>query len=417
MLGNLITDKSSMKFDFFMHTIQIIKENGGSISRPDFEIQMANFIGRDLQNEAGLTNRTSYNKSKFPRYFGFVESICNENGNERLCLTSRGVALGETLVCHEMKDHSIRYDLQNRRLFSTLIFYSLMFDSFGKNNCGVEQSRTDVEPPKVVFNVLKNLGHATAKEIFYVLYGLNGHPKKHKQPIHDSFENALEKVLENRTNHFDGWASSWEIKNLLNDCKIINIFAENGFGFISSYRNEDTGETEYCLSRDLCEKYVGYIEQLSPFYNSLFYVLPSRSQERERARNMIKMAIYGRYYNERNVFYINLNEVHSSIIENENFVDAVKAAYANPTKSIYLEFNSADRNRIISSFAEYDTLLERIDDFRDDFHCWSTMPIQNDRLYREIMSVAAKSQNGISIRRALGNGCVRLPSNFNIIGV
>ena len=420
MLGNLITDKSSMKFDFFMHTIQIIKENGGSISRPDFEIKMSNFIGRNLQNGKGSINRTSYNKSKFPRYFGFVESVHDENGIESLCLTNRGVKLSETLVKTVSIDNSVSYSLQDRRLFTTLIFYSLIFDSFGKNNCGVEQSRTDVEPPKVLFKTLYSIGHATAKEIFYILYGLNGHPKNGKLPIHDSFENALNKVLENRINHFsyNGWASSWKIKNLLNDCKIINIFAENGFGFISSSHNEDTGEIEYSLSKDLSKEYMEYIERLSPFYNSLFYVQPSKSdQERKYAQEWIKTAIYGKYSSDRNVFHIDMNDIHNSILENQTFVKAIKAAFTNPRLSIYLEFNSSNYDDIISTFAGCDSLLERINDYRNIFHGWSQKSFRNEFLYREIKAVAAKSQNGININQALEKGCVRLPSNFNIIGV
>lgn len=35
----------------------------------------------------------------------------------------------------------------NRNKFIDLIFESIIFDSFGKNNCGVEKSNADIEAP------------------------------------------------------------------------------------------------------------------------------------------------------------------------------------------------------------------------------------------------------------------------------
>lgn len=74
MIGNLTIDKASMNISYFLNTIRIISLNGGRISRRDFVNQMAEFIGVSAQKN-GKENRTPYNKSKLPRYFGFVDRI------------------------------------------------------------------------------------------------------------------------------------------------------------------------------------------------------------------------------------------------------------------------------------------------------------------------------------------------------
>ena len=71
--------------------------------------------------------------------------------------------------CQDTEPNKKYYILSaHREDFIDLIFESVIFDSFGKNNSGAEQSNTDVEPPKVIFKTLLELGKATAEEISYV---------------------------------------------------------------------------------------------------------------------------------------------------------------------------------------------------------------------------------------------------------
>ena len=416
MLGNITIDKSSMVLNYFLYTIQLIKENGGKIERTKFEQKMARFVGVPVYNDDGTTNRTPYNKSKFPRYFGFVESV-NENGHEFLCLTGRGEELCTIIGKKNLRDGSTEYILSNRNYFVTLIFYSLWFDSFGKNNCGAEQSFTDIEPPKVVFSVLLALGKASAQEIYYVLYGLNGYPKKNCKPIHQNFEEAIDRVRENRQRRFDykRWIDSWELKNLVSDCKIINIFTEKGFGLLSSGANKD-GEIEYSLSKDLKQEHLDLVAKFDSYYKPLFYVQESDADETV-VQKWLKVSIYGKFSSYQNVFHINIKDFSGSILDNKVFAKALKAAFANPKMSVYLEFNTRNYQDILKCFTGCENLIDRIDNIQDSLNGWSVNGVNNRILYNEIMSVSKKPHNGQKVNRILHLNMIRLPSNFNIVGV
>lgn len=80
MIGKLTIDKASMNLSYFLYTIKIISDNNGRISRKEFGKQMGTFIGIPSV-KGGKENRTPYNKSKLPRYFGFVD-IEHGDGNE-----------------------------------------------------------------------------------------------------------------------------------------------------------------------------------------------------------------------------------------------------------------------------------------------------------------------------------------------
>ena len=91
MIGKLTIDKASMNISYFLYTVRIIDENNGRISRKDFGKQMGDFIGVPSM-KGGKENRTPYNKSKLPRYFGFVDIETDEETNY-LALTHRGKVL------------------------------------------------------------------------------------------------------------------------------------------------------------------------------------------------------------------------------------------------------------------------------------------------------------------------------------
>ena len=173
MIGNLTIDKASMNISYFLKTIRIIADNNGRVSRGDFVRQMADFIGAPA-SIGGKENRTPYNKSKLPRYFGFVD-IEKTATQSFLILTNRGNRLANYILENAEAPADQRYTInpENREDFINIIFESVIFGSFGKNNCGAEQSNTDVEPPKIVFKTLLELGRATAEEICYVMFALN----------------------------------------------------------------------------------------------------------------------------------------------------------------------------------------------------------------------------------------------------
>lgn len=86
MIGKLTIDKASMNLSYFLYTLKIINDNNGRVSRKNFGRLMGEFIGVP-SIKGGKENRTPYNKSKLPRYFGFVDIEYGENNES--CKISR----------------------------------------------------------------------------------------------------------------------------------------------------------------------------------------------------------------------------------------------------------------------------------------------------------------------------------------
>ena len=90
MRGKLTFDKLASNMSIFFKAIDIVaKKPGGLISRKEFVNIIAQFI--DSQSTDGGKERTSYNKSNFPRYFGFLDLVSIDNDNY-LKITKRGDA-------------------------------------------------------------------------------------------------------------------------------------------------------------------------------------------------------------------------------------------------------------------------------------------------------------------------------------
>ena len=148
MIGNLTVDKASLNLSYFLKSIKIISDSNNKILRPDFVEKMAEFMGT-YAYKYGKENRTPYNKLKQVQYFGFSDIVKDETG-KWLCLTRRGKILS-TLISEDYQedDPEKRYYLksENLALVRKLFIYDLLYNSYGRYNCGAELSNTDTEPP------------------------------------------------------------------------------------------------------------------------------------------------------------------------------------------------------------------------------------------------------------------------------
>jgi hypothetical protein len=131
----------------------------------------------------------------------------------------------------------------------------------------------------------------------------------------------------------------------------------------------------------------------------------------------LKVSIYGKFSSYQNVFHINIKDFSGSILDNKVFAKALKAAFANPKMSVYLEFNTRNYQDILKCFTGCENLIDRIDNIQDSLNGWSVNGVNNRILYNEIMSVSKKPHNGQKVNQILHLNMIRLPSNFNIVGV
>lgn len=412
MIGKLTIDKSSMNMSYFLYTVLIISKHNGMVSRKTFVEEMASFVGVPAVKD-GKENRTAYNKSKMVRYFGFADVVIGSSNEQYLVLTNRG-----KILIDYIKDNGEKIDSENRysilpecrSKFVDLIFESVIFDSFGKNNSGAEQSNTDVEPPKVVFKTLLELGKATADEICHVLYGLN-------RGVYKSFDEAIEAVKKNRARDYTALNEEWGITNIVGDCKIIDIFTDSSIQLIAEEKNEESGKKYYSLSTTLGEAHRKQIQQISAVYQPL-RMLTYSNKNIEELSEWIDSAVLGRVSDKGQVIRFDWAPITSTQFCTPTgvpfvpgvFERAVLTAYNNERKNIYIVLNNILEDDFFSAISRYAALLKSVNEFTSNEHGWSETEIEDQNFYHFLIS---NSQNA---KRALSRNKVRLPSNLHIVG-
>lgn len=415
MIGKLTIDKASMNLSYFLYTLKIIAENEGKVSRKEFGKQMGDFIGVPSV-KGGKENRTPYNKSKLPRYFGFVDIEYGKNNESFLVLTHRGRVLIDYIVDKgDDIEASQRYGINpnNRTDFIDLIFESVIFDSFGKNNCGAEQSNTDVEPPKVVFKTILELESATAEEICYVMFGLNRGEFK-------SFDEAIEAVKHNRQigkHNYKQITDDWEITNIVNDCKIINIFTDENIRLLTSQRDDDSGKLYYSLSNNLDESHKNQIRTISATYRPVrLYAYTNGNIN--TVHQWVDDVVLGRVSDNSLVFRYNAlseNKFCFDYSKEEKFVPgilekALLKAFQEEKKNVYIVVDGIAESLLTHKLGDIWPLLKSKDDFLDDDHGWSLHPVKNKRLYDYLTLYSVNAKNNLE------REMVKFPSNLHIVG-
>lgn len=404
MIGNLIIDKSSMNISYFLATVCIINRNGGKMTRQEFVKQMAGFMNVSPFDNNGREVRTPYNKSILPRYFGFVDRT-EENGTEFLVLTHRGRKLVEMVGEDPGADAENRYSINSkyREEFIDLIFDSVIFDSFGKNNCGAIKSNTDVEPPKVVFKTIQELGGATIEEICYVMYGLN-------RGVFSSFAKAIDAVLKDRSsfqNDYSGILDGWGVTNIVNDFKIANIFTNDNIRLLVR-----DGEKVYNFSSSLGQQRLDQIKSIDAIYQPLRLFIYTDGNE-ETIREWIHDTIFGRVSDNSFVFQYQKGDKMIGSKEGGIFIPgifekALLKAFKYPKKNVYIIFNGVSESELPAILDKYYPLLKLIDDLADSKHGWSESFIEDEDTYRFIK---AGTNADLEYNR------VRIPSNLQMVGV
>ena len=412
MIGKLTIDKSSMNMSYFLYTVLIISKHNGLVSRKTFVEEMASFVGVPAVKD-GKENRTAYNKSKMVRYFGFADVVIGSSNEQYLVLTNRGKILIDYIKDNgEKVDSENRYSIlpECRSKFVDLIFESVIFDSFGKNNSGAEQSNTDVEPPKVVFKTLLELEKATADEICHVLYGLN-------RGVYKSFDEAIDEVKKNRTRDYTDLNDEWGITNIVGDCKIIDIFTDSSIQLITEERDEEQGKKYYRLSATLGESHRKQIQQISAVYQPLRMFTYSH-ENMPKLSQWVDSAILGRVSDKGQVIRFDWTSKETSQFCTSAeapfapavFERAVLTAYNNERKNIYIVLSNIVEADFFAAISKYAGLLKFVNEFTSNEHGWSECEIDDPRFYQFLVS------NSSNAKKSLSRNKVRLPSNLHIVG-
>ena len=423
MIGKLTIDKASMNLSYFLYTIKIISSNNGSVSRSDFSIQMGKFIGQPSVNANGRENRTPFNKSKLPRYFGFVDVKIGSNSEQLLVLTHRGEILKNYIedsgIDIESKNR-FKIKEENRSDFINLIFESVIFDTFGKNNCGAEQSNTDIEPAKIVFKTIYELGSATAEGICFVIYGLNrGKNGINASPV-SSFEEAIETIKVNRANSIDDYSDlieQWKIENIVNDCKIINIFTDPNIDLLKSEKAENSKKIYYSLSDKLEAIHKKQIEAIPATFQPL-QIFAYSNDNLKSIKNWINDTVLGRVSDETFVYRYQSDYQEPLLFAYDSdeefqpflFEKALLKSFNDSKNNIYLIIEGIDEDTLYKTFGKFAQLLNRENNFLDNYNGYSRTPVEDEALYQYLV------KNSKEAKSILSQNEIIIPPNLNIIG-
>ena len=407
-VGNLIIDKASVDMNYLLKSLKIVYDNGGKITRYDFVRKMELYMNGKIvsQSDEIERSRTQFNKTKLARYYGLLRTIKDIDNQQYLIITKRGKEICS--LVEERSDNN--FVIKNKDKFQKIILYSILYDTFGKNNDGVETSNSDLEPPKILLKSIYLCKYITSREFIYLLYTLNN-------LYYSSYEDAIKDILILRTNgnesFMDDKIKEYQKTNFVTDNKLISFFYKIGI-------IERDGE-KYEFNVNFLNNYKDIIQQLNPVSKNLQLIISGASGVGKsyfinnvilgnivENSQIIRTFIHQEYSYSDFIGYIKPqinNGKISYIFEPGPFTIALERALKNPKKNYYLVIEEMNRGNITSIFGDIFQLLDRVDDFKLNIHNKSRYSIENYDINRYL-------RDSIGFR----DSEIYLPTNLNIIG-
>jgi hypothetical protein len=413
MRGKLTVEKAASNMSVFLKAIDIVANApNGFISRKDFGKIMGDFI--DIPSiKDGKENRTPYNKSKFPRYFGFLDllSISEES---HLKITQRGKRLHLCISdLGSEYEYEQRYFIGNESIDTAneLFWESILFDSFGRNNSGAEESCTDVDPVKVIIKSLFKLNSCSREELCFIIFGLNEVDNKNSYKF-NSIEEAISAIETNRehnSNDYDKFFEKWNKSNVVNDFKILNILSDQNVRILVNDDNIFRIDKRYGSSYFE----IANSEYFTPYYCVTNELISSEGNEKSNSTWIRDIRLGGVL--DENIFIYDWNDTDKPLINHDSKIGQFEAAliksFEEPKTNIYLLLKNNNEISLEESLNEVIKLLERVNDFKHINNGFSIeqLPESNPMaIFLSNKSTKAKAK----IREASG---LYLPANFHII--
>lgn len=442
MLGKLIVfDKNGSDLNTMMLCLVLIRNRGinDSITRFNFKREMELFVNGTTTmpavEPAGYVeaSRNFYNKTKFLRMFGMIGLVDSGHSNPDLVLTNRGKAVLDCIMPVFTPGTPFSYMIapNKQRTFEGLFVDSFVFGAFGKNNCGLETSNTDIEYSKILLKTILTTGYVTSAESFYIADGMN-------EGIHLSFENAIDSLRALRATlayqtTLDAYISTpaptgrGARYNYANDNKIlsvleqINIVQEVPSSLAKVHKH-------YELTNNAMNYFLGKLQLLLPVYRPQQVILSGvpgtgKSYYAENTimggnsnpNNIIRTIIHPDYTYSDFVGYKKPQKNIATgriefVFQAGPLTKAIERSFSNPKENVYLVVEEVNRGDFAAIMGDTFQLLDRVDDFTRDDHGWSRYPIDNKMVYDFLI------ENIPTLSAVLPVNKIKLPSNLNIIG-
>lgn len=236
--------------------------------------------------------------------------------------------------------------------------------------------------------------------------------------IFKSFEEAIEVVKNNRNvSEYDykSITDQWQITNIVNDCKIINIFTDSNIRLLTSQRDEQNNKIYYSLSKTLDDVHKEQIRTIGAIYKPLrLYVYTNGNIE--TIHKWIDDVVLGRVSDNTLVFRYNNDVEFCSDYSKTGalipgvFEKALLTAFNEEKKNVYIVLEWTTETMFRKSIGGLLPLMKSKDDFLAEDHGWSINSVKNERLYNYLVT------NSTNAKNVLKDQMVRLPSNIHIIG-
>lgn len=235
-------------------------------------------------------------KSEIPRYFNFVEYKRDGNSGKGK-ITERGKRA---------------YNAYNQSKFDVLIkliFESLLSDTFGRNNCAVPGSDSDIEPPIVLLKSINKLGYLFINEFAYILY------QTHNLSI--KLDDVVENIKQGRLSDEKFITKvPKKLRNKYKDAKFLVFFRNLGI-----LEEDDKGA--YQISNYVINNYLDIIHDLSIYNDSSRQVEveladPEYKKIRKRVNRQRFIEDRHDYFEEFNILRIEPYDENSKELDHQN---------------------------------------------------------------------------------------------------
>ena len=376
MIGDLTFDKSSKDIGLFLYSIFLIGKYGNdgvirrNFSNPCFVQIMADFMGVNPYKKSEgrwIEERTCFNKSLFAQYYGFIDRDYDIERKELLCLTERGRILYKHIICDEENKKCYLED-SAITIIQDLMWNSILYDSFGRNNEGAQTSKTDVDAPKVIFRLLFDLNNATNEEFFYVLFSLNGGDKGTLE-IDKDYHDLIEVIKTNRADNkydYSPFFNQHHLNNKVNDSKVIDLFSDPQIGIIEKYT--DRGLVFNRLSRS-CDRFLEDKQLFECWYNPHSLVLHTANVGNTRL--WLQQSILNKNIDRRKSIWIDIPRQNHETTRSQ-LLKAINNAMGNKT---YVILMSNSETELVEALGPFVDLIKRKNNYTDVFHGWSEKSI------------------------------------------
>lgn len=371
-MGKIIMPKNSALLDEIQAVLKIYYESGDWLTNDIYKEKLKSLIG-DEQYSSSYTK-----KAQITSYFGFTEWEDIHNARSKRRITESGKMMYESLINNDI----------NRT--QEIIMRSLETIDFGRNNFGVPDSNSDIEPPNLFIRAILDLNYLTYKEFAYLLWEMEDRGNNYTDVLDAirNFRNSGTLTLEQAAEKYVDakpimmlvrWGFLQELSETSANGKKIVIDQDVLNKFETRLKNLKI----YNIDKDKADKFFNNQQtpqsnRLKDGTNILLYGVPGSGKsytiknEYCKDESKIERVVFHPDYMNTDFIGQILPVVKADKSISYDFVPGpftkiVKKAYEDPSNNYYLVIEEINRGNAPAIFGDVFQLLDRDEDGRSTY--------------------------------------------------